>query len=194
MKSRLPKWEEWHKNTTPLNYVRSTENQIEQSKSISSITKLSSIDGCSVIEIGPADGGTAKHLLENNKNIKNYTLVDDLTMLNNCKDNLSEFNFIKYVPIDSLKEIENNNYDILISNHCLEETPKEYQEYIYKTFFPNVNEVFILCNTEHSDMWGEFNSDYLKDSLNNYFNSVNVLPGHKLSRDNQKIFYANNYE
>lgn len=193
MKNRLPKWEEWHKSTTPLNYVRSTENQIEQSKSISSITRLSSIDECTVIEIGPADGGTAKDLLINNKNIKNYTLVDDLTMLDDCKKNLSEFDCINYVPIESLNEIENNSYNILISNHCLEETPKEYQEYIYKTFFPNVNEVFILCNTKHSDMWGEFNPDYLKDNLNNYFSSINVLPGHKLSRESQKIFYANNY-
>lgn len=186
---RCKQWQTWHEGSVNLNGIRSIENQYLQAECIIQYTTLQNNNNYSIIEIGPADGGTCYELLSKNSNITSYTLVDDISMLNICKERLKQFNVVNYVEINDILTLKNIKFNLLISNHCLEETPKNYQQLVYDTFFPNTKEVFILCNTVHSNMWGEFDAFHLESNMKKFYN-VYVYDGHRLSRNTQKIYYG----
>jgi phospholipid N-methyltransferase len=188
-KFRAPQWQTWHHDGIDLNKIRTTDNQILQADSIINFTMVSTKKDFSILEIGPADGGVCSELISKFNNISSYTLVDDNSMLNICKRRLSNFNSINYIEIDNISNLKDTKFDLLISNHCIEETPLTYQIFVYDTFFKNVDEVFILCNTAHSNTWGEFDPAYLESRMREYFNTT-ISDGHRLSRATQKIYYG----
>lgn len=195
-------WSKWHKEGTPLSKVRSLKNEVCQAEYVSKITNIKSTDTISILELGPADGGMALNLLlDYNSKIHNYTVVDDESMLTLCSVTLAKYKQVNYIPIKDILTLADKDFDLLIANHCLEETPVHYQHMIYKTFFPNINEVFLLCSTAKpgdSDygstdiIFEGFDQKQLETELKNNFSTVKVMPGHRLSRSHQKLFYGKN--
>ena len=190
-------WEKWHTHgevSKVLKDVRSLNNEVCQAEYVNKITNIQTADTFSILEIGPADGGMALNLLlDHNSKIHNYTVVDAQSMLTPCSVTLAKYKQVNYIPIKDVLTIADTSFDLLIANHCLEETPVHYQHMIYKTFFPNVNEVFLLCSTGITGFPGDewvFDQKHLESELQNNFSTVEILPGHRLSRDHQKVFYG----
>lgn len=193
-------WSKWHVDGISLDGVRSLDNEVCQAEYISKITSIKSTDAISILEIGPADGGMALNLLlDYNSKIHNYTVVDDQSMLTPCSVTLAKYKQVNYIPIKDILTLADKDFDLLIANHCLEETPVHYQHMIYKTFFPNIDEVFLLCSTAKpgepgygstDTIFEGFDQKQLEIELENNFSTVKVMPGHKLSRDHQKLFYG----
>ena len=206
LKLRTPEWVEIHKTSRHPKHGATgkdkyydlsdiiNDNKIPHSKRIIEEIDLNSYKNLRIIELGPGNSGLCKELISNFK-IKKYTLVDDKTVLEVAKKNLAEFNngIIDYVPIEDISKV-NSDFDIFISFNCMTETPIEYQEYIYKTFFPRCNEV-LIC-----DRWEGYKFDRkcepFRDLLNKYlhlnFDKYLDKPGTSNCRKGQWIIHGYN--
>lgn len=191
-KFRCNQWEQWHSEGIDLEKVRTIQSHKTQAKKIEEITSLLKSNSYSILEIGPADGGVCFNLLETNSDkISSYTLVDDKSMLKICKSRLSDHNQVNYIEIENIESLKDNKYDLLVSSYCLEETPREYQELVFNTFFPNVNEIFILANTKHSNTWGEFDASILESNISKYLNlNVSPAPADASTASTQYLYYG----
>lgn len=190
MSYRLPQWAKWHNKGVDLNVIRTTSNQIKQAETIISLTSLSKLDNASIIEIGPADGGVCNELMKKfNSIISKYVLVDDTTLLDKCKNTLNQYQQIEYVKIDDVTTVNDTHFNLFISSHCLEETPKSYQELIYDKFFAISDEIFVLCNIVPKKTWNQFDPKELENAIKRR-HEVSITPGHQLSTHEQRIFYG----
>jgi len=190
-------WEIWHNSGINPEIVVNIQDQILQFDLVSKITKLSSAHSYSIIEIGPFNGTLCKQILSvYSNNIKSYTLIDNVKMLENCKNNLKNFQQVIYCTIENIDKLVNTKYNLFISNHCLSETTIDYQNYVFNNFFKNCNEVFILDNINPSkQFFVDDINDYkyierISDVLKKLNHTMVVSNGHKLSRLTQKLIYS----
>jgi len=195
MEKRSNTWESWHRKKVEPRKVSRICDIDEQFTMIENTTSIQEKPNHCIIEIGPADGTLCKYIITKYDNrIDNYTLIDDVSMLDICKNNLLEFDNITYVSIDDIETVNTELYTIFISNHCLAETTQSYRKYIYDNIISKSQEVFILDDTstgKHFNTDGNYKNE-LTESLNKLFDNVTISDGHKYSMKTQKLFYANN--
>ena len=185
---RSAQWKTWHDNG-----IGSKDAIIDTASQLNQLTYFSEYftdrsTALDLLEIGPFNGVLCDLILSN-YNINSYTLVDDTSRLEICKQNLSHYNKIKYVSIEDLKSISDGPFDAFISNNCLSETTNEYQNYIFNNFFVSCKQVFIIDNFNESSQFHMSAADYLKrltKSLHMNFTDVKIID---ITRDS-KLFYA----
>ena len=150
----------------------------------------------SFIEIGPGDSGLCKLILSEFQ-VDRYVLVDDLNVLSVARNNLSPKGTaaaenIQFVPIEDLDTINKDSFNIFLSFNCMAETPLEYQDHVYSTFFPRCDEVFI------SDRWdgekfgitcGQMRT-LLNKHLDSNFSKYSDKKGLPEARDGQWIIHG----
>lgn len=194
MEKRSKAWQDWHTKKIEPREVSRLCDIDEQFIMLENTTSIKEKSKHCIIEIGPADGSLCKHIMTKYKDrIDNYTLIDDISMLDICKNNLSGFENINYVTIDDIETLDTELYTIFISNHCLAETTSAYRKYIYDSIINKSQEVFILDDTssgKHFNKDGNYSNE-LTESLNKLFDNVTISDGHQYSRKTQKLFYAN---
>lgn len=111
----------------PKTYKHQAENIMNSFKDIKT-----------VLEIGGGFGGLAKLLM----NVyQEYTMVDNEKMLNLVRENDVKAELIDAKDIEVMK---NRKFDLIISNHCLSETPPEYHNWVGVNIFPNCKNIFII--------------------------------------------------
>ena len=100
------------------------------------LTQMEQFDfeGGNCIEIGPGNGTFAKYLLDN-YDISKYTILDAPISISEPKKTLEGYQNVEFITSDNYKEIFKTDYDLLIANNCLSETP----EYYYKDIFNNID-------------------------------------------------------
>jgi hypothetical protein len=150
---RADDWDRMHKNWTGSDEIHGhVESIIKDSKGsqfnrVKEEIDFNKYESLNIIEIGPGDAGLCKLILDN-FTVNRYVLVDDPYALsvasNNLRDNL---NGVELIPIENLDSID-GNFNVFFSFNCMTETPFKYQEYVYKTFFPRCDEVFICDRWE----------------------------------------------
>lgn len=125
-----------------------------------------------VLEIGCGYGGFAKEFLKRYPHIEQYVVVDHPQMLRFTKETFGDYDKIVYLSVgEEAKEIiSNSNFDLLISNHCISETPGEYQDWIAGTVFDNVTKAFII----DGDLTQTKFNQWLYYELNKRFESVTI--------------------
>lgn len=147
--------------------------------------------GKKVIEIGPGTGLFAQMLIDKYK-IKEYTLLDIKKNINDSMSNLQSQNpKIIFHPItsNSFRNTFNKKYDLIVSNICIPETPKEYREELLNNIIPNTKYAMIIGQLtgdwvveDEYEVWIKslFNNNFLdvKCKLTNYKNCY-VLTGKK---------------
>ena len=125
-----------------------------------------------VIEIGPGNGEFAC-LFSKKYDIKKYTLLDLKNVIhyseNTLKKNMPNL-LVETVYAEEYKDSFSKEYDVLISNVCIPETPKEYRRDLLNNLIPMSKSSMIIGQLE------ETGQDY-KDWITKLFreNYDNVL-------------------
>jgi len=137
------------------------------------------LNGKKVLEIGAGYGDYAKQLSEK-FNVKNYTIVDTKSMLRFSKAYLKEHK-IPCTFIDTEERLPDDNYDILISNICISEIPRDHAEGMLAEFFKRVNHVAII--DEHME--------WLGDLIRKHFDVMEKIPCRECKQPNHFLYRAN---
>ena len=99
-----------------------------------------------VLEIGPGDGKFAC-LVAKKYSIKNYTLLDLQKIIHHSEDrlrrSLPEVE-VQTIFAEQYHESFNVDYDLLVSNICIPETPKEYRQNLLNNVLPNCKSAMII--------------------------------------------------
>jgi phospholipid N-methyltransferase len=186
----------FHGLMNKITNVSNAEGQKEQVDFIEKYTRLEKLNDCSIIEIGPGNGVMAERLLERNSDkIKRLVLVDGAPPLELCLSRLKKWKQVEYKIPEDLQTLE-GNFNLLISCHCLPECTIDYQNFIYNTFFPRIDEMLLVqtITKEYSDR--KPNHKLLIDHIKLNFKKFDVFsPWHKefsknALRANQKIIWA----
>lgn len=143
---------------------------------------ISDLRGLIVIEFGPAYGGFFKALAVKGILPKRYVMVDGEPMLRLATSYLTdeENSIIDKVTPDKVNTIT-SRFDLMVSNFCLNETPKPYQDYVFKNVVPLCDRFFGLVDP-HSY------SDYRR--LNKHFRSVQFSDGPTKQQTKMGCIYA----
>lgn len=117
-----------------------------------------------ICEIGSGYGGQAKIILD--YGVSQYTCIDDFRTLSLAKKYLD---FFKYpnVEFKTIKEIDDNQYDLVISNWCLSEFDDEGIDFYLNTIIKNSKNAYFEMNME--DYSRKYN---LINKLKNIFSEV----------------------
>ena len=133
-----------------------------------------------IIEVGAGNGTLSKLVLEKyGKNIKKYVIVEDTSRILNIQNNYlsSSFDNVEYVEIDDVENI-NEDFDLFMSHNCLEETPYEYQDFIFNKFLTKSKIVYVTQNVSgfHSDneVDAEISHKKLLEHLDKHYDDVLV--------------------
>ena len=137
------------------------------------------IDGKNIVEIGVGYGGQCL-LFMNYFKPKSYTLIDLPEVLQLCKRYLAEYNNINFVPYD---QINNEHYDLAISNYAFSECDKNIQ-LKYIDIFKNSKNGYITYN-QISNLFGidSLSANEFKNIMNCKFMEENP------KTDSNIIFY-----
>jgi len=133
------------------------------------------IENMDILEIGCGFGGLC-YTVHQNKVPKSYTVVDNPEMLKFTKETLKGIENISFINAPDMDTINwgERKYDLLISNYCISETPKEYQDFVFEKVFPVCGNIFMLDGDKKSDY-----PNRLKLALAENFSNV-VLDGYCL--------------
>ena len=133
-----------------------------------------------IIEVGAGNGTLSKLVLEKyGKNIKKYVIVEDTSRILNIQNNYlsSSFDNVEYVEIDDVENI-NGDFDLFMSHNCLEETPYEYQDFIFNKFLTKSKIVYVTQNVSGfhsgSEVDAEISHKKLLEHLDKHYDDVLV--------------------
>lgn len=99
-----------------------------------------------VIEIGPGNGKFAC-LLSKKYSIKKYTLLDLERVVHHSETRMRKYNPEVLIEVNFAEEFEKcffKKYDLLVSNVCIPETPKEYRRTLLNNLIPNCKSSIII--------------------------------------------------
>jgi len=121
-----------------------------------------SFDGGSVLEVGPGTGKFAVQLI-NEHNIKKYTvldiernIMDSVNYINSKKLNID----LSYIYAERCYEAFDKKFDLLVSNICIPETPKEYRRDLLNNIIPNCKSAMIIGQLKEGRPVGGSGEDY----------------------------------
>lgn len=94
-----------------------------------------------ILEIGAGTGYLARDILNEYKDVE-YSILDLENHFPVIKNTLKGYPHVKYIPSRIYEKIFDHDWDMLVSTHCLSETP----DYYYSNIFQNikVKECFII--------------------------------------------------
>ncbi len=132
------------------------------------INQFKTINGMRILEVGCGFGGLCRQVYNNHKPTV-YICVDNVEMLKFAKKTLvdlpitfydaSVFEFWK--PAKFHWEM----IDLFISNYCISETPREYQNRVLEEIVPVAKNIFMLDGDKKSD-YEQRLTKALKDNFN----------------------------
>jgi phospholipid N-methyltransferase len=135
--------------------------------------KKVNVDFRSVLEIGPGNGSFAKEIMDE-YNVSSYTFLDIPNGLPYLKETFKDS--CNYVSCYDYKTLFDTKFDILISNICIPETPKEYREDLLSNILPNCKASMILGQlTGPWDVTGDY-QQFIMNVYNNTYKKVLVSP------------------
>ena len=155
-------------------YAKTVPNMVHYHEEVNFMKKyISNIDAFRILEIGPAYGGFYKALLEDKMQPKEYVMVDGESMLDLIRQFLSpEEQEIVSLHSDSNIDKVSGKFDLMISNHCIHETSKKYQEFVFTKIVPMCDRFFGIVHNVRDD--------YMK--LKDQYVTVSQEPGPKNPR------------
>lgn len=130
--------------------------------------------GGKVLEIGPGTGEFARRMIKE-YDIEKYTVLD---LEENVFDSV---NFIKgknlgieldYVLPQNHTDLFGEEFDLIVSNVCIPETPKEYRESLLNNIIPNTKNSMIIGQLDGKWVNGSEYEDWIKGLFNNNFSNV----------------------
>lgn len=129
--------------------------------------------GGSVLEIGPGSGEFAKRLI-NQFSITDYTLLD---LSENIMDSFNHIkNQTQVIPhlcyAENHKDLFDQHFDLLVSNVCIPETPKEYRESLLNNLVPNTKSAMIIGQLHGPWDEGGTYEEWIKNLFHNTFQVV----------------------
>ncbi len=139
-------WEGWAGQVRWMDptAISVSTRQKEQVYLLAKHTLLRTAETFSILEIGPHDATMAMELLKHfGDKIDRMVLVDGAPMLEKCRAVLKGWAQVEYNSIEEVETIE-GAFDLMVSCHCLSETPLDYQNFLFDKFFPVCNELFVL--------------------------------------------------
>jgi SAM-dependent MidA family methyltransferase len=86
-----------------------------------------------ILEVGAGTGYLARDILNEYKNVE-YSILDLENHFPVIKNTLKDFPHVNYIPSRIYEEIFDHDWDMLVSTHCLSETP----DYYYSNIFQNI--------------------------------------------------------
>jgi len=99
----------------------------------------------SILEVGPGNGSFASMVMDK-YDVSSYVFLDIPTGLSGLKSSFGEK--AEYVSCFDYKTLFQKKFDIVISNVCIPETPKEYREDLLSNILPNSNSAMIIGQLE----------------------------------------------
>ena len=186
MKKRSDVWEKNHQKK--YQYTTIVEHGIDKPSQHAQFDLLKEYvsmkqHNMTILEIGAGNGRLCQLVLKNyGEYIKKYVIVEDKNRILNIQKNyLSDFNNVEYVEIDDVEKI-NENFDLFISNNCLEETPHEYQNFIF--------EKFLVKSKPTEIAWSECRKVFIIQNIHGYHGDAIRKPSAELMKNEilMKIF------
>jgi len=126
----------------------------------------------SVLEMGSGYGGFCRIVRFAEPRLGRYTLFDHPTMQRLAQFFLSTNPLLSWVSTDQTSELEQGEFDVLVSNYCLSEVPPEFRQYVYNKVFTQCKGVFIIDGGNNEDVF----KDEVTSALDGLYKDVNILP------------------
>lgn len=128
-----------------------------------------------VLEIGPGTGEFAKMVIGKYDPIE-YYILDLPENIGDASKTLTEtgINFFA-IEANNHEYLFDKKYDLLVSNICIPETPKEYREKVLNNIIPNCNNAMIIGQLEGNwDIIGNY-KEWILDLFNKNFSEVKQI-------------------
>lgn len=132
---------------------------------------LPRFSGGSVLEIGPGTGLFAKMLIDK-FDINKYTVLDLEKNIFDSVNKLKHQYELDYVFAQDFRNLFNQKFDLVVSNICIPETPKEYREELLNNIIPNTQRAMIIGQLNGVWVDGDEYEVWLKGLFENSFNKV----------------------
>jgi len=104
------------------------------------------LSGAHVLEIGPGDGMFARRLLRENK-LASYTLLDVKEHLSNALNAIHSEHPdtpLKGFSSEEFETVMTMEFDLVVSNICIPETPREYHHHLLSNLLPRAQSAMII--------------------------------------------------
>ncbi len=114
---------------------------------------LPEFNGGRILEIGPGTGEFAKMIIKN-YNVEKYRVLDLEKNISDSVNYIKKENLgitLDYTFSQNYKDLFDEEFDLIVSNICIPETPKEYREDLLNNIIPN---------TKMSMIIGQLNGDW----------------------------------
>jgi hypothetical protein len=109
------------------------------------ISFFESLDGMKICEIGVGYGGQCR-IINSASNPSSYTLVDIKPALMLTQTYLDKFSLNSVLKYKTMNELENDHFDLLISNYAFTELPRHIQDIYLKKIILNSKRGYITYN------------------------------------------------
>ena len=132
--------------------------------------------GKKVLEIGPGNGKFAHLMIEKYK-IKEYEILD---LESNIFDSVNYINSLnlktdfKYTFAQNYENLLKERYDLIVSNICIPETPKEYRENLLNNLIPNCRNSMIIGQLVGSWVKDDEYKNWILNLFNKNFDIVKI--------------------
>lgn len=144
------------------------------------------LGGFRILEIGGGFGGLSRILMRAVPSINYYYHYDHTDMLRFATKVLADTPRMRFYSIEQKEELAKQEFDLLISNYCLSETPVEYQQWVYNHLFPKCSRAFIIDGDQKQPTFER----ELKNGLQQHIGDWKVDPYPALPHQKQKIYTA----
>jgi phospholipid N-methyltransferase len=128
----------------------------------------------SVLEIGPGTGKYAEMLI-NKFNPRQYTILDLAKNIGDSMERLSghKSTELSFVHAENYVDLFGLNFDVLVSNVVIPETPKKYRENLLTNVIPRCKASMIICQIKEEDSEGNEPMElFFSELYNKVYNKV----------------------
>lgn len=141
------------------------------------VKKLFGVDPHTFVEIGAGYGGQAR-IFNEFFEIESYTIFDLPEVNNLIEKYLSHFRLFVKVRFAKLERLQNEKWDVAISNYAFSELPRNLQlEYVHKVFL-NSKRGFVIMNSGKTNFTGRSLGKLTASEL------TDLIPGSELMEEN----------
>jgi len=136
--------------------------------------QLPNFKGGRVLEIGPGTGVFAKMLIEN-FDITDYHVLD---LEKNVQDSVSYIKSLnlgielEYTYSQNYEDLFDKEFDLIVSNICIPETPKDYREDLLNNIIPNSKSSMIIGQLRGKWVEGDEYETWIKNLFNENYDNV----------------------